>query len=232
MLGDAKSTGLVFKSRQYVGSATPPSACENVARSGGSGTFGGGAASPTWTRLPSGLWYLDCDGADYVLDTNAAVLALKMGTIRIWFKGDPAARAPFACSDKDTVQQNEWYITSIGTQLSMVTYIGSSKTQELKTTSSTYTAGAWHCFAVRSSGTAISMNLNGVAQAVSVHAVGNTGDFLGDLSNGDNFSFGSLRRSSPTYFTGGVGEVSIYSYVLPNAMLGRLFDAERQWYGL
>ena len=40
--------------------------------SGNDGTFGAGAAAPSWAKLPSGLVYLSFDGGDYVLVTDAA----------------------------------------------------------------------------------------------------------------------------------------------------------------
>ena len=54
---------------------------------GNNGTFGAGAAAPTWKRLPSGLWVLDFDGLnDHTLISYHASLNPKLITIEIWFK--------------------------------------------------------------------------------------------------------------------------------------------------
>lgn len=51
-----KAKGILFEARQYRGEATPPATLEDVSRWGNDGVF---TNAPTWTKRPSGLWYLD-----------------------------------------------------------------------------------------------------------------------------------------------------------------------------
>ncbi len=62
-----KTTELRFKARDYRGDVTPPvSTLEDESRWKHNGTFGAGAAEPSWTKLPTGLWVLNYDGGDDV----------------------------------------------------------------------------------------------------------------------------------------------------------------------
>ena len=64
-----KAKGLVLAPRKYRGTVTPPSSWEDTSRFENDGVFPGGAADPTWTRLPSGLWVLDFVAANSELVT-------------------------------------------------------------------------------------------------------------------------------------------------------------------
>jgi len=61
-----KSTGLVFAEKPSIG--IEPTNLPDRSRFGNHGTFGAGAAAPTPVRLPSGLWVMDFDGVDDVIN--------------------------------------------------------------------------------------------------------------------------------------------------------------------
>ena len=63
-----KSTGLVFKSRDYIGSAEPPATVleDEIRGHNGSMTTG----KPDLVQLPSGLWVYSYNGADAVVDVG------------------------------------------------------------------------------------------------------------------------------------------------------------------
>ena len=62
----SKYKGCVFEGfspRAPLGAVAPADALPDMSRYGNDGVFGGGAAAPTWTQLPSGLWVLEFDGS-------------------------------------------------------------------------------------------------------------------------------------------------------------------------
>lgn len=81
-----KSTGYVFKSRDYTGSAEPPATVlEDESRFGNDGTFEGDG-QPNWVRNKYGLWVLDFDGDNDIVNCgNDPSLQFSCGSMTIEF---------------------------------------------------------------------------------------------------------------------------------------------------
>lgn len=78
-----KAKGILFEARQYRGTVTPPASLEDVSRWGNDGVF---TTAPTWTRLPSRLWYLDFVAASSQLVTIGDIGKAK--TLVFWVNLD------------------------------------------------------------------------------------------------------------------------------------------------
>lgn len=106
----AMTKGAVLLPREYRTSISPPLSLEDTSRYGNHGSFGAGAAAPTWFQEPSREWSLRFDGADYI-DIDVAVNDLAktlVGTWMCWIKLDDATPAAtnhvvtFGDTDADT----------------------------------------------------------------------------------------------------------------------------------
>lgn len=78
-----KAKGILFEARQYRGTVTPPATLEDTSRWGNDGVF---TNAPTWTKLPSRLWYLDFVAATSQLVTIGDIGEAK--SIAFWVNLD------------------------------------------------------------------------------------------------------------------------------------------------
>lgn len=85
-----KSTGLVFKSRDYIGSVEPPATVlEDESRFGNNGSMT--TAKPDLVQLPSGLWVFSYNGTDAVVDVGNLKRNIK--AVCLWIYPDNHTRA-------------------------------------------------------------------------------------------------------------------------------------------
>jgi len=83
-----KARGIIWEGRQFRGSVDPPASWEDTCRFGHDGVF---TNAPVWTKLPSGLWYLDFVAASSQLVTIGGIGAAK--SLAFWLNPDSNAES-------------------------------------------------------------------------------------------------------------------------------------------
>ena len=78
-----KNREILFEGRRYRGETSPPATLEDASRYGNDGVF---TNTPLWTRLPSGLWYIDFVAATSQLVTIGDIGSAR--TIVFWMNLD------------------------------------------------------------------------------------------------------------------------------------------------
>lgn len=196
----------------------------------------GAITGATYARLPSGLPYLDFDAATEKVDLGTTgILTLTSGTVLFWFKCPLTVldNMILSASDKDTNAVDEWQLNAKGgvgwDNISFVTRTASANVQQLQTAEDTIVANQWTQCAIVSSGTAISMYLQGVSKAITIGVGVNNGDWFGDVPNLDNLTLGLLRRSlgDVAPFVGGQTLLRATSEILTDAQIMRHYIQEK-----
>lgn len=108
--------GKVLEGKRYwapFGSIAPAVGLPDVSRWGNDGTFGAGAAAPTWVQEPSGAWVLSYDGADYVnfgVGNNDSFDTEQAMSISVWASrtGGLAAERTIMSRYTTTANQRIW----------------------------------------------------------------------------------------------------------------------------
>lgn len=85
------TTGRIWAARSFIGDVEPPAtAVEDISRFGNDGSMT--TAKPDWVQLDTGLWVLDFNGTDAVVDVGA--VGQDMQTVVMWiFPDDITTRA-------------------------------------------------------------------------------------------------------------------------------------------
>lgn len=153
------------------------------------------------------------DGTDdnILISDVSAFTSDTSGTIICWAYGYQAGyNTLVSFSDKDTTGQNEFQAAfHSGGTIKLICNKGGVAQYELTSGSGLGSTTFYH-FAFVSNGTAISMYIDGVSQTVNVTSGSNNGDWVGDMSNVDNLSFGRLYRPTPVSFHQGTQGGALY----------------------
>jgi len=129
-----KSKGVVFKSRDYTGSAEPPATVlEDQSRFKNHGTFSEDG-EPDWVRLPTGLWVIDGNGQDESIDcgNDNSLAPLLQGSLEFWFYPHSLSVAQYLI-DKD-INAGALYAMVAQSDATMDSYItanGSKKVENI-----------------------------------------------------------------------------------------------------
>jgi len=130
-----------------------------------------------------------------------------------------------------------------GTSRYFVIYIGASGVLYLETHAAsgtnviygvTNTFGIWKQVAVVSTGTAYSIYVNGIAEALTIAGGANNGDWLADIDNRDNWSIGALSLNGSLYskITGQLVIERVLSMPLSATSVYKLYQSERRLFGV
>ncbi|MBA7625923.1 hypothetical protein ES703_33357 [subsurface metagenome] len=226
-----KATGLVFKSRDYIGSVQPPATVlEDESRWGNNGTFKADG-EPDWVQLPSGLWVQDFDGSDDEIALgNAAILSFASGGITLMTWASIVATIRRQTFIGKAPGYNPNYRFHIDTEEKLAF----SYRNAANTDTHTYTAteatgvGVWHHFAVSFTyGTGSSMVLYVDGAAIAGAWVG-TGDDLPQENIGETY----IGFMSADRFENLMVKQRIYKYALSAADIAALFQSGRHWFGV
>ena len=170
---------------------------------------------------------LTLDGsADYLTATTADFRGGdSAGAITAWIKtsGDGNYDTIFASADTAT---DEYFIRLqlVGTYL-QVQHKDADTTIYTVRGGTVMNDGSWHHVALVSSGSAISLYVDGVAETLTVIAGSNNGDWFGDMTGSklDNITIGNLTHNSATdYFDGSIADVRYYNASLTAAQVATL----------
>ena len=219
-----KTTGLVFSSRQHRGNVTPPNVLEDTSRFKNHGTFGAGAAAPTWVRLPSGLWVLSFDGADDYVDCGAGP-SLNFTTGDFTFVFWAREVTPVfnrIIIERGTFGTDGYYLYSNGDgSLAFNSMAGANQTFVSNTTALTTT---WKLLAIQRSGTAGKVFVNGVDATASSDVLANI------VSSGNSLKLATYNGGN--YWSGQLGfSKSVNRALAPNVIYS-IYQSERRDYGV
>ena len=222
----SKYEGLVFEGfspRTPLGAAAPAASLPDMSRYGNDGVF---TNAPTWTQLPSGLWYPDFNGAANVVTiTHDSSLTFNGDfSILLWvnFLGAPAEYLISKGVGINTVQSYSLLTTAgplVNFQMGDLAMTG----LYLQHTSDDTISG-WTHIGVSLLGTASTMLLNGVIQTGAAAAGVRT-------TNTDNLLIG-VRGDGFGEWTGGATLVRLFNYPLSTDQINAIFAAERTLFGV
>lgn len=235
-----RSTGLMFKSRDYIGPVEPPATVlEDESRWGNNGTFLA-ADNPDWVQLPSGLWVMDFDGSDHVdiTDSLTPMASNKTGTWLICVKPDDATPATYEAliSFGDT-DANEFIVLSVHPDgyLNAACNAGGAGKWTLLTSAVAFSNNTWALVGITHNGIQPTLYVNGVAPAQSFSAEADKTVWFAGATGLDNGFLGkvsSYNAPNQVYLNGCLVCFKMYNYVLPAEVMAAIFQAERHWFGV
>lgn len=134
------------------------------------------------------------------------------GTIEAWINRAAAGSLHAIFSSSDEATDNYRFRFAVSALNKLVITQKSNDALDEISGDTTIGAAQWHHVVLASSGTAYALYVNGVAQALSVDAGANTGDWFFDTALRDNIVIGAERRTSTgSYFNGSIASVNVYS---------------------
>ncbi len=188
----------------------------------------GAVTTATWVQEPSGLWVMAFDGANDWIDCgrDASLLSATQGTYEVWVKGSGFV----GIVNTEGATSNEFYI-HVGPETRVSCSIATANVYTLDAIGDTLDTTEWNCLVLTSDGATIRLYRNGTELLLTVILGVNNGDWFGDAPALDLFSIGSVRRATPLYFTGDIGEVRLCKYALSAGNIAARFQAKRYLYG-
>lgn len=225
-----KTTGLVFKSRDYIGSAEPPATVlEDESRYGSDGAFEA-SGQPDWVQLPRGLWVLDFNSSttDYV-EIAAAFTQLN-------FTSGPFSLT--AVIKIDSLAGNcsilsrgalsaDGYNVYVGTGGHL--YFVSNQSGANQTSNSAAAAivvDTWYSVGFSRSGTSARIYINGADATATV------GSHTDPLTSARAVKIGTYDDGTSWAFDGMIACFCIYNYALSAEQHASIFQAVRHWFGV
>lgn len=223
MLLEYQSTGLVFKSRDYIGSVEPPATVlEDESRWGNDGTITGA----TWTQLPSGLWVLIFDGDDYITFTSGILDDLTNGTIEGWFYlTGPGTILSVA---KDAA--NHIILDSSVNNVTLTAELADADQFVGSTTDNNMTEDAWHHFAWTKTGTTHVIYIDGMANDITWADESDLSYYFNDIPATQLNKIGAAFYISA--YDGYIGKFRIHSRALSAEEVSTKIPAEKHWFGI
>ena len=221
-----KSTGYVFKSRDYIGSAEPPAtALEDESRFGNDGVFKGDG-SPDWVLNPAGLWVAEFDGDDnIILPSVGFPIGNLPWTMECWVK---VTTVPTS-GDYDGIVFHGTATAEQGLLIYVLDVSGTPYFYASNLTANTLVGttevivNTWYHLVFTHDGTTQRFYVNGVEE-------GNTATITIGIVL-DACRIGSFGASSQ-YLIGQVGKMRIRHGASPVEVAAAHYQAERHWFGI
>ena len=170
-------------------------------------------ARTSWART-GGVWGKygwTADGDDRLTYTVANWRSSdSAGSILIWFKCTDVTtyRSIFTSSDTATASSYLFIFQIEQTTGKLQIYQTNNDTADFITATTNVADGVWRLVSLTSSGTAWTVRLNGVVDALNVTGGANSGDWFADTPNRDSVVIGARTTTSTTFpFVGTIGEV-------------------------
>lgn len=222
-----KSTGLVFSSRDYIGSASPPSATlEDESRYGSDGTI----TTASWVQLASGLWVLDFNSAtpDYVAIPAAATqldFTSEDFSIVVAVYFDSIATSPHLVG-RSQASTFGWYFQVHSTGFVRLTTNQTAAYQATDSATGQITTGLWYIIGVSRSGASVKLYKNGI-DITSVE-----GTHIDPLTNTQDCVIGIYDNLVDGAVDGKMGLWEGFNYALSAEQHAAKFQELRHWFGV
>jgi len=135
------------------------------------------------------------------------------GAIEGWFRSSSVANNQTLVASGDTATTDYYISLYVGITTGLIIFNQVTVGVSSKVTGATNVCdGKWHYIVVSSSGTAWTILLDGVPEALTPTGGGNNGNWYADTANRDNLTIGAIVISSTASYTIGViGWTRIYS---------------------
>jgi len=236
-----KAKGLVLEGQRFRSpdEVAPPLYLPDVSRFGNDGVFGAGAAAPTWTRLPSGLWVLTFDGANTYIDaTGANTPSLDIissdYTILGWINWLSSGVSQHILG-RYVLDNNGWeiYLTEWGGDFSLTNrhhHSGTIVDTHPRTAynSTEWTQGIWHFMAITRSGNLANHYRNGVDLATTF----STGGLVDPEACTQDLTIGIRYTKNAEWYFGMQGLLRVCKYAMSQDQINQHFEAERRFFGV
>jgi hypothetical protein len=142
-----------------------------------------------------------------------------MGAISVLFRRNATGTSIVLLSSCDTATANHiWYfgVSAANHLVVSVTAAGVPITTQSGTTT-TIVSNTWYHGVLSSDGSAYSMYVDGIAQAIVTSVGTNTGEWLGDVSERDNLVMGArVCNATDMRLNGAVADMRYYSQPMTN----------------
>lgn len=240
-----KSSGVVFSSRSYIGSAEPPATVlEDTSRFGNDGAFLS-AGNPDWIQLPSGFWVMDFDGSDYVdLGSTFQSLGRTSHSWEVWVKpddGQPAGEEDFIGNQK--AGNTEIWILSLTTAGKIQFQLRANNNDaRALTNAAVFSDGQapWTQIIPVADSTiggvgGLVIYANGEVQALDAGINGDTsGITFADFTPADNLYIGAKNNNGTDQFhlNGLMVSIRFIQYAVSAEEAAARFQANRHWFGV
>ncbi len=234
-----KSTGLVFKSRSYIGSVEPPATVlEDESRYGNNGTFRA-SGEPNWVKNEAGFWVLDHDGSDDYVDIGAKITAgLPQITIIVWANPTDRSADYYILGDYNAPTDNSVvfgisdFASHGGTDETWRLYCSlkgddSARIEPVADTEFAY--GSWYQWAVTWDTVTYKAFVNAVQDDEVAYA-----DAAGlEKTTTQNLAIGAYQPAdNKGQWKGRILPIIIYDWAVPIEVIAANFQANRHWFGI
>lgn len=176
-------------------------------------TQGTPGSRPTYkVNIVNGKPVVRFDGTDDYLRVATAGISTASGAIYVVATSNNVTPATTAFATADEASGTRWLQGP--TPVSGLVHVAQSNndTADDIIGDTTLVNGTWYVIAIRSSGTAYSMQVNATVQGLTVGGGANTGDWGADITGLDNMAVGALVTNSVTQpWNGDIAEVLVYS---------------------
>lgn len=224
-----KTSGLVFAGKRYwspPGSAAPPVGLPDVSRWANPGAF---TNHTHYHQLPSGAWYMDLDGDDYVQCPAATSRQLNFTsesfTLLAWCRGTLAA-ACYIMGQGDT-DHDGWgffvWVNNLSFRLNQA--LGHTDISAVNG----FASGAWQLVGVTRNGNTGQFYTNG-APVVTIGG-GGLVDAV-SVAGGNKFLIGIDDNELTGTWPGSMGWHRVWNYELTPDEMARIWVAERGFFGV
>jgi len=184
--------------------------------------------TPEWKSSPYGR-VLMLDGSDDYLiksvsnygsnDSSGCVIAL--------VKIDYALNSPVILASSDEAADDVYMVFQVSSVGKLVTYFndGVIPSETGVTGSTNLVDGKFHVVAYWSNGSSYKLYVDGIAETLTPHAGGNTGDWFSGATGRDHIAIGVLKRTSTSSFLkGSVNFVQVYNTPVLESEIGILAE--------
>lgn len=217
----AKSSGYVFKSRDYIGSAEPPATVlEDESRWGNDGTFLSDG-NPDWIRESSGLWTMDFSN-DYIDfgKTFTEMQIIKAFTIVLWIKSDAPTGTNFACGTQEVGGTTKVQVGTLGSA-----YLAYVTTAGVATATGGTPDTAWHLLTTTYDGAKVRL----YEDTTLLDDPAQTGDLA--TAQGD-FHIGRPGDYLYGVWDGKIALPKVLNRALSAGEIKQIYEAGRHWFGV
>jgi hypothetical protein len=189
-------------------------------RWGNDGTFGAGAAAPSWVQLPSGAWALSFDGDDLITASAIPQLSANRSfSVLTFFKSEDTGASKVILRNSLSANDRISLWLSTAEYVFFEIYDGATTTIVNFVVATRYT----HIAAVLNSGT-MKLYTNGVDTT-------NASGSAGGTSTAVEFRIGQ-RGVGSLPFAGTIGKIYAFDYPLSQPEISAIYESERRLFGV
>lgn len=236
------SKGLVWSSRNYIGSVSPPALMEDESRDRNDLAFANTAA---WVRNSKGLWVLALDGnSDYASKSIADFgKGDYQGTIACWFKVTTSSGYKVLISSASEAVDNKscQFRTDTSNGFLAIAFQIPANAHWVEGTTDVRD-GVWHLGVCSTNGVnagaeanhatdGYKIYLDAVRETCTVAFGDNSGRWFAEVADRDNLVVGAVIRTGiANYFYGQLAPVGIWNYPLSAEVIAAIYQKEKHWF--